>query len=128
MVEKLKPVRTRQFLPYLILGLLISCSPLPTDQAEQSEPADNDALLRVEVSQGGDDFRTIQLRKYFESLGRDFEVFRVRSTAPTQAGETYRLTRESAGNFRYNSLKVSEQVFYKQIAQSVNDNFVALED
>ena len=118
----------KKFLPYLFLSLLISCSTLPTEQIEQAEPADNDPLLHVEVSHGGDDFRTTQLRKYFAGLGRDFEVFRIKSVAPTQAGKVYSLNRESAGNFRYNALKVSEQVFYKQIAQSVNENFVALED
>ncbi|MEH6569180.1 MAG: hypothetical protein V7709_08900 [Halioglobus sp.] len=98
----------------------------PTVGSAQETESEN--TLYLEVSQGGDDFRTKELRKYFNHLGRDFEVFRIRSTTPTEAGKVYRLERESAGNFRYNALKVSHQVFYKQIAKSVNDNFVTLED
>lgn len=104
------------------ITLFASASALHAQEAEQENQ------LYLEVSQGGDDFRTKELRKYFKHLERDFEVFRIRSTTPTEAGKVYRLQRESAGNFRYNALKISHQVFYKQIAKSVNDNFVALED
>ncbi|MEH6584182.1 MAG: hypothetical protein V7754_19785 [Halioglobus sp.] len=110
------------YLPALLCAFLLPWTQL------QAEVADNSTPLSIDISQGGDDLRTTELRKYFARIGRDFEVFRVSSVTRTEAGEAYKLTRETAGNFRYNALNVSHHIFYKQIAQSVNDNFVPLED
>lgn len=89
--------------------------------------------LAVESSSGGSDFRTIEVRKYFERRGRNFEIYRIRLPAPEDAGYTagtkqYYLDRKRAGNFRYNSLKVSAGVFYKAVANSVTANFSPLVD
>jgi hypothetical protein len=89
--------------------------------------------LSIESSTGGDDFRTREVRKYFERMGRHFEIYRIELPAPEVAGYTagerqYHLKGERAGNFRYNSLKVSSVAFYKTIAAFVNVNFSTLED
>jgi hypothetical protein len=89
--------------------------------------------LAVESSSGGSDFRTHEVRKYFERMGRNFEIYRVNLPAPEEAGYTagtkqYHLDRDRAGNFRYNSLKASSAVFYKAVAASVNVNFSPLVD
>ena len=89
--------------------------------------------LTIESSSGGSDFRTHEVRKYFERMGRNFEIFRIDLPAPEDAGYTagtkqYHLDRDRAGNFRYNSLKASAGVFYKAVAKSVNANFSPLVD
>jgi hypothetical protein len=91
------------------------------------------ADLAAESSSGGSDFRTHEVRKYFERMGRNFEIFRIKLPAPEDASYTagtrhYHLDRERAGNFRYNSLKVSAALFYKAVANSVNANFSLLID
>ena len=52
MTPKFKYALAKQCLLYGALGLLISCSSLPTGQTDQAEPSDNDTLFYVEVSQG----------------------------------------------------------------------------
>jgi len=89
--------------------------------------------LNIEASIGGDDFRTRQVRQYFERLGRTFEIYRLSIPAPEDASytagkQTYHLDRKRAGNLRYNSLKVSSAAFYKAVARSINAHFVRLED
>jgi hypothetical protein len=89
--------------------------------------------LAVESSFGGSDYRTREVRAYFERMGRDFEIFRIILPAPEDASylagtKQYHLDRDRAGNFRYNSLKVSAAVFYKAVANSVNTNFLPLVD
>jgi hypothetical protein len=89
--------------------------------------------LAVESSSGGVDFRTIEVHKYFERMERDFEIFRIDLPAPEDASyaagtKQYNLDRARAGNFRYNSLKVSAALFYKAVANSVNANFSPLVD
>jgi hypothetical protein len=88
---------------------------------------------QAELSRGGNDFRTTEVRKYFEHLGRDFGVYRIVMLAPDDAAyiadsHTYHLDRKRAGNFRYSSLKVSKAAFYKAIAKSVNEHFEPLTD
>jgi hypothetical protein len=98
--------------------------------AEESQPlrAPADVRFDVELSHGGDDLRTSEVRWYFEDLGREFEVYRVRPAEPTSAGQQYKLSRKRAGDFRYNSLKVVKSTFFSKVAKSVNANFVPLED
>jgi hypothetical protein len=89
--------------------------------------------LAVESSFGGSDFRTREVRAYFARMGRDFEIYRIILPAPEDASylsgtKQYHLDRDRAGNFRYNSLKVSGAVFYKAVANSVNINFLPLVD
>jgi len=89
--------------------------------------------LTIESSSGGDDFRTKEVRKYFERMGRNFEIFRIHLPIPEDAtyaagSKRYHLDRERAGNLRYKSLKVSAGVFYKAVAKSVNANFQILDD
>jgi hypothetical protein len=89
--------------------------------------------LNIEASKGGDDFRTRQVRQYFERLGRTFEIYRLSVPAPEEASytagtQTYHLDRKRTGNLRYNSLKVSSAAFYKAVARSINSHFVSLED
>jgi hypothetical protein len=89
--------------------------------------------LSAESSSGGSDFRTHEVHKYFERMGRNFEIFRIDFPAPQDASYTagashYHLDRDRAGNFRYNSLKVSAALFYKAVANSVNANFSPLVD
>jgi hypothetical protein len=88
----------------------------------------NDFRFLVEVSEGGDDFRTTEVREYLKHLDRKFEVYRVRPKQPTPAGKRYMLHRERAGDFRYNSLKIVHELFFGKVARSVRENFVPLED
>ena len=92
-------------------------------------PADENVRFAVEFSQGSDkDTRTREVRKYFQSLGREFEVYRISPTEPTAAGKHYKLERERAGNFRYNSLKVANKTFFRYLASEVKRNFEPLPD
>lgn len=101
-------------------------------QAAAETPVSVSELV-VEKSSGGIDFRTSEVRKYFERMERNFEIYRMDLPAPENASYTagtskYHLDRERAGNFRYNSLKVSKATFYKAIAKSVTFNFTTLDD
>ena len=111
----------------VILGPLLYT---PLASAEQPTPVQdpNDFRFLVEVSEGGDELRTTEVRKYFENLDRKFEVYRVRPKQPTPAGKRYMLHRERAGDFRYTSLKIVQQLFFGKVARSVRESFVPLED
>ena len=92
-----------------------------------------ESALAAELSRGGKGLRTVQVRKYFERLGREFVVYRIAVPAPDDAAysagtQTYHLDRKRAGNLRYNSLKFSHVAFYKGISNSVHRNFQPLID
>ena len=76
---------------WLTLCLAAAISLIASGSVLQAQEVEQENQLYLEVSQGGGDFRTKELRKYFKHLGRDFEVFRIRSTTPTEAGKVYRL-------------------------------------
>jgi hypothetical protein len=112
----------------VVLLCLSGFSSLAFGESSNPASAKHEVLFAVDISEGGDDLRTTEVRKYFENLDRKFEVYRVRPTKPTAAGKHYKLERERAGNFRYNSLKVVKKTFFGKVAKSVSENFVALED
>ena len=117
-------------LQLLCLVVLSACQTQPRAPSieNKSPPLEvTGARFEVQVSQGGDDLRTREVRKYFRNLGREFEVYLVRPTEPTPAGQRYDLNRKRAGNLRYNSLTVVRSAFFAQVARSVNGNFVPLE-
>ncbi len=102
---------------------------LRAEEPGPSLPLDEDVKFTVERSSGSDkDTRTREVRLYFQNLGREFEVYRVSPTEPTAAGKHYRLERERAGNFRYNSLKVAHKTFFRYLASEVKRNFEPLPD
>jgi hypothetical protein len=122
---QLNSTRTRTALFSVLL--CIAFSVLAADPSTPAQAAE-DVRFDVEISHGGDDLRTSEVRKYFENLGREFEVYRVHPTEPTSAGKRYKLERERAGDLRYNSLKVVKKAFFGKVADSVAENFVKLED
>ena len=119
-----------QFWPvtaWISLLLMLTAPAFADDNS--SAPTDEDVRFEVEFSQGSDkDTRTREVRKYFQSLGREFEVYRITPTEPTAAGKRYKLERERAGNFRYNSLKVANKTFLRYLASEVKRNFEPLPD
>jgi hypothetical protein len=117
----IKPLLYRLLTPLLVL--LIAHS-----HTSFADEANEEPLIGVEISAGGNDLVTSEVRAYFNRLGRDFHVFRGQVITPTPAKEVYKLHRERAGDFRYNALKVSNAAFYSTIAKSVKENFKPLDD
>jgi hypothetical protein len=119
---KLRPIRSAICLALVLLSPLAFAQSIAPEQE-----------LALEISIGGDDFRTHEVRKYFERMQRQFEIYRITMPSPEDASYSagtrdYYLDREHAGNFRYNSLKVSSAVFYKAIATSVESHFLPMND
>ena len=113
--------------------LALALSGLFLTNALPAEERGADSALAAELSRGGKGFRTVQVRKYFERLGREFGVYRIAMPAPDDATysagmQVYHLDRKRAGNLRYNSLKVSHVAFYSGVANSVHRNFEPLTD
>jgi hypothetical protein len=128
--EKLNMLNKTNLIKILIPACLLISTLTSLAVAETAVPTTG---LAIESSTGGDDFRTREVRKYFERMGRHFEIYRIDLPAPENASysagdKKYYLDRERAGNFRYNSLKVSSAAFYKAISTSVNVNFSILGD
>jgi hypothetical protein len=117
-------IKTRTALFTVLLCTAFSV--LADDQSTLAQEAEN-VRFEIEISHGGDDLRTSEVRDYFENLGREFEVYRVRPTDPTSAGQRYKLERDRAGERRYNTLK-GKEAFYGKVADSVAENFAILED
>lgn len=114
-------------------SLVLALCVLSLTSASPAEEHGAESALTAELSRGGKGFRTVQVRKYFERLGREFGVYRISMPAPDDATysanmQVYHLDRKRAGNLRYNSLKVSHVAFYSGVANSVHRNFEPLTD